>query len=642
MKNISVKNLIESQLPDFAKEYHPLFVDFMTAYYEWLSSDENQIIPKTSMNNYLERMTNVDETLDFFINDFKKKYLHEFPANLAINQKTGEKLNVRNIIKNIKNFYRARGTEKSYKFLLRVIFNSDVDFYYPKKDILRLSDGKWQKEIVMRLSPAEGINIFDYIGKEIYQKSVAFEPNSPYLFRARLQNSIIRNEGNYTIAELFIENPVGNIDSTNGKLYSENRYIGQLQKILSGITIENSGENYTIGDEILFESEVFPFVGLFPKASVSRVINFDDKLGQISEILISNQGFSVDNIIISTPPINPFLPSATGFEGTLIKSYISFQRGNYLNNDGKISSNKYMQDSRYYQEFSYVLKTDRTFNNLKSLVKQLLHPAGYEFFSQILIQKCLRSEVSSFFQVLSKKDYRIGNFLPYTFQTFDNLSEWFNNNCYVPEIHNPLINNLNNIPHGIAGNPLSNGIDFISVTGASCVSEDLFQDSSNSATYWITFAHPNGFLNQDLQNFGIAKIHRDQLFDFYGATEAGFGQGPSGWMEWILSSQSQKLGKKNPDIQQEILNLQIDFFNSFEQGNLNSQNVGLINRRNTEFRKIIIGNFLNDLGFDYDCRKPNSFDEEIDNENKISINNEIRIPYLQKSSDLNDSYRERP
>jgi hypothetical protein len=638
MRDISIKNLIESQLPDFAREYHPLFVDFMTAYYEWLSSDENQIIPKTSMNNYLERVTDIDQTLDLFVEDFKKKYLNEFPVNLAINQKTGQKLNVKNVIKNIKKFYLAKGTEKSYKFLFRVIFNSDVDFYYPKKDMLILSNGKWQQDILMRLSPAEGINIFDYIGQEIYHRAIPSEPDSTYIFSAKLQNVSLREDGNYTIAELYVENPVGDIDSTNGNLYSNEKYIGKLQKILSNITIDNSGQNYSVGDKFVFESSTSPVVGIFPKASVSRVINFAEKVGQISEIFISDPGFSVNNFFLSTSnPIDSILPNATGYSGTLTQSYISFERGRYLNNDGKISSNKYIQDSRYYQEYSYVLKTDKTIDNLRSLVKKILHPAGYEFFGQILIQKCMSSEMSSFFQILSKKDYRIGNFLPYTFQTFDNLSEWFLKFCYVPEQHDSLIQSGGETAP--IGNPISNNIEFIKITGSSCISEDFSPSQTNDIDYWQTFAHPNTFLNRGFENFGIGRIHRNQLFDFYGATEAGFGQGVSGWMEWILSAQSQKLGKKNKNIQinEEILESQINFFNGFDSESIKSQNVGLINRNNTEFRKIIIGSFLENIGFDYDCRKPSS--PEIVRGTKLSDREKNASP-IQRINKLKDSYKE--
>jgi hypothetical protein len=58
----------------------------------------------------------------------------------------------------------------------------------------------------------------------------------------------------------------------------------------------------------------------------------------------------------------------------------------YLNNDGFISDKKYIQDSRYYQNFSYVIKTGQTIDYWQDAVKKLLHPTGFAFFGQILIQ----------------------------------------------------------------------------------------------------------------------------------------------------------------------------------------------------------------------------------------------------------------
>lgn len=58
----------------------------------------------------------------------------------------------------------------------------------------------------------------------------------------------------------------------------------------------------------------------------------------------------------------------------------------YVSNDGFISDKKYIQDSRYYQNFSYVIKTGQTIDYWQDAVKKLLHPTGFAFFGQVLIQ----------------------------------------------------------------------------------------------------------------------------------------------------------------------------------------------------------------------------------------------------------------
>jgi hypothetical protein len=57
----------------------------------------------------------------------------------------------------------------------------------------------------------------------------------------------------------------------------------------------------------------------------------------------------------------------------------------WKNEDGHLSSSRYIQDSRYYQSFSYVIKTGQTISNWRDSVKKLLHPSGFAFFGQVSI-----------------------------------------------------------------------------------------------------------------------------------------------------------------------------------------------------------------------------------------------------------------
>jgi hypothetical protein len=66
----------------------------------------------------------------------------------------------------------------------------------------------------------------------------------------------------------------------------------------------------------------------------------------------------------------------------------------YLNNDGFISDKKYIQDSKYYQNFSYVIKTGQTIDYWQDAVKKLLHPTGFAFFGQVLIQSFANKKYS--------------------------------------------------------------------------------------------------------------------------------------------------------------------------------------------------------------------------------------------------------
>ena len=112
-----LRSFIRNQFPDFVKEDHGKVVAFMEAFYAWLDSNSTKI----RNISQLKDLYDIDETLDLFIEDFKKTYLASFPIDLVINPLTGEKLSPKKIIKNIKDFYKAKGTKTSYSFIFRLL-----------------------------------------------------------------------------------------------------------------------------------------------------------------------------------------------------------------------------------------------------------------------------------------------------------------------------------------------------------------------------------------------------------------------------------------------------------------------------------------------------------------------------------------
>lgn len=77
------------------------------------------------------------------------------------------------IAKHAKDFYRSKGSENSVKFLLRALYNTESEFYYPKEDILRASDGKWYIEKSIRITDTRVDNVSnsmidtEFVGKQI-------------------------------------------------------------------------------------------------------------------------------------------------------------------------------------------------------------------------------------------------------------------------------------------------------------------------------------------------------------------------------------------------------------------------------------------------------------------------------------------
>ena len=59
--------------------------------------------------------------------------------------------------------------------------------------------------------------------------------------------------------------------------------------------------------------------------------------------------------------------------------------GYFETNNGFLDDSIFIQDSRYYQAFSYVIRIDERLNTYKSAVKTMLHPAGMALFGEFNI-----------------------------------------------------------------------------------------------------------------------------------------------------------------------------------------------------------------------------------------------------------------
>ena len=57
----------------------------------------------------------------------------------------------------------------------------------------------------------------------------------------------------------------------------------------------------------------------------------------------------------------------------------------YLTNDGFLSDKKKLQDSYFYQKFSYVIRTGSNVEEWRDVFNKLVHPSGFIFFGEIFL-----------------------------------------------------------------------------------------------------------------------------------------------------------------------------------------------------------------------------------------------------------------
>lgn len=274
--NNKVSNLIESQVPSFVRNDHPTFIRFLECYYEYLEQS----------GKVLERLKNIktfrdiDQTEDEFALKLYSEFLKNIPEDVDVDRKL--------LLKHIKDFYRAKGTEKATKFLMRILFNKEVEIYYPKMDVLRASDGKWFVQKSLRITDTRIANVSNtnlsglakYVGTQIHGQSsnttaLVERVDRFYEQGAQIDELILSNiDGEFDSGERVWTNFN---DGSTTKTIVSNIYSG----IISSITIIDGGTDYMIGDPVIILSNT----GAGACAVVASVTT-----GDITAVNVNNGG----------------------------------------------------------------------------------------------------------------------------------------------------------------------------------------------------------------------------------------------------------------------------------------------------------------------------------------------------------------
>ena len=145
MSNLKTSVLINRQIPEYIREEYPAFIAFVEAYYEFLENKQgtnnNDL---TSKAKDLRNNFDVDASINQFEDNFFNTYANLLPRDVAVDKAI--------LIKNVLPLYLSKGSEKSFKFLFRMLFNEELDIIYPKNNVLRASAGNWVVDNKLRVN----------------------------------------------------------------------------------------------------------------------------------------------------------------------------------------------------------------------------------------------------------------------------------------------------------------------------------------------------------------------------------------------------------------------------------------------------------------------------------------------------------
>jgi hypothetical protein len=406
-----ISTYIDSQLPDYVRADHPMFVSFMEAYYEWLESVDNATYGMAKLQDYAD----IDETIDKFAEQFHNQYLKNFPVQLAINPNTKQGVNKKNFVKNIKKFFSNKGTEKAYNFLFQTFFNTEAELMLPKENILIASGGIWEKNYSIKTTTR---NLAEDLDKMVNRRLTQFNPQTGDLEAYGIVEEVLHHpalHGAATVSEFRFKEvwhpELFQYGRTVIGVNSDSKTIEeQIYPFVTSLTAGNVGNDYQVGDTVTFA-----------EGGVGRVDEVDDTTSGVRSILIQDYGINpyFDN---NVTVLRNGASAGTGEEFTVITGSVLFNQGRYINNKGFISdSDINIQDSYYYQPYSYVIKSEMVLSQYKDLVKQLIHPAGMELFSSVQIRKSIVADTLFSSRVSGRTVPFIGHYTPYTFGTVSNL-----------------------------------------------------------------------------------------------------------------------------------------------------------------------------------------------------------------------------
>jgi len=366
---------LESQLPDFVREDHPLFSLFLKYYYEFLEAGEltltgsnEYVIEETLTNNFIlsedeekvvlesstgkfvvgetivgtnskatarvlvddfdnnnrlfitsqqlfetgETVTgstsgavstvssyranpvqniqqlleyaDVDNTVYSFLDKFRDSFMEAMPNTVA------DGLSKRKLIKNIKDMYAAKGTEKGHKLFFRILFDEEASIVYPRDNLLRPSDGRWSTDKVIRIVETGTSDFNNAIGETITGGTSGAT--------AIIATVIKFREGATQIAELnldansvvgtFVAGETGTTIDTSLDL----EISGEIKSIVVEGIVTTGGAYYNTADPVRVTG------GAGNNAATARVESAG--VGSIDEILIEDggQGYSVGEELV--------------------------------------------------------------------------------------------------------------------------------------------------------------------------------------------------------------------------------------------------------------------------------------------------------------------------------------------------------
>lgn len=405
-------NSIVDQLPEYIRsnEKYAKFIEFLEEYYKTIPN----------LDVVVER--GLDETL----------FLDKFVYELALNFKEVSNISEdkqRLLLSKLKDLYKSKGSVESYKTLFHILYDTEIEVVIPAEQIFKPSAAKWNKDVSVRFKIESGfLSSFENILAKITTDVTSFDVDITKISKVNNTTDTF---------EAFISRNT-KLDIKNGGKLIGPGFVGTLVETITSRKMIRSGSRFSIGDVFEIQNgtkikitKVTPTSGIksfdiikfgtgYTSSFITQIVPLNvnivppkgdlliqstsqpdlniasnNNIGNISERVIlskfnytSGTDYFVDNTYVGQLLIDS---DSTTFSTTTIEEdsaiiqfnlgYVLEYPGYYSTNVGFTSDASYLQDGDYYQQFSYEIKSNKQFDEYRSPILNLLHPAGLKLFS---------------------------------------------------------------------------------------------------------------------------------------------------------------------------------------------------------------------------------------------------------------------
>lgn len=322
-------------VPEHIQITYPIFVEFITAFYEFMSQRYKAADIIRNLQSYID----LDSTFTEFINEIAVELIPQFTDAVA-----DKKI----LIKNISQFYAQKGSDRSMVFVMRAFFNEASKIEHPMSFALRTSHTPWFQPWCVTLNKTAGktdAEVFALEGQIVTLTNGLFEVNIVH----KLEDGVFR-----AWTETFNGIPV----------YAEDfGGVATVGRIVDEVTVSSSDtEAYEVGDLIeSFDGDTILW---------AKKVNADGSLKQVG---FSNPGWNVTSDHVIDEAADIFVGIGT----------ISRPEGWMVNADNITSGYSVLPDQDYYSTFSYEVVSKVERRKIKPVFDRIVSPVGYEMWARV-------------------------------------------------------------------------------------------------------------------------------------------------------------------------------------------------------------------------------------------------------------------